>query len=221
VAVQAQLPRGLHHDPCKSHSPTRENSLGCIFGPIGDALEAPHCEYAKHHSLSERLTEGVTSITAAQKAIQVAPLKTRLTVASHACMQRLSGGKINGPKGPMATHTHVCNAPGSLVSRRQEPSGLVQGLVAVGSHLLRQSLVQEGFATGTLTNAEFAECMELAFHADVQHTEPLVTKLKRAILSADDSPLRNFTAVGAGSSVTAGGPPSLPACACRFACIVQ
>jgi len=64
--------------------------------------------------------------------------------------------------------------------------------------------IQEGFATGTLSDAEFTECMELAFAPAVQHTEPLVTKLKRAILSADASPLRTFTAVGAGSSVTAG-----------------
>lgn len=72
--------------------------------------------------------------------------------------------------------------------------------------------VQEGFATGTLTDAEFTECMELAFDAEVQQMEPLVTRLKRAILSADDSPLRNFTAVGAGSSVTAGERPHRPLC---------
>jgi hypothetical protein len=46
--------------------------------------------------------------------------------------------------------------------------------------------------------------MEAAFAAEHQHAEPLIAKLKRAILSPKDSPLRNFTAVSAGSSVTAG-----------------
>ena len=103
---------------------------------------------------------------------------------------------------------------GPLVSRLTPASGLVAVAVSQTTICKRPQLgtcdrsvgayIQEGFATGTLSDAEFTECMELAFAPAVQHTEPLVTKLKRAILSADASPLRTFTAVGAGSSVTAG-----------------
>jgi hypothetical protein len=77
--------------------------------------------------------------------------------------------------------------------------------------------VQEGFATNTLSAPEFTECMEAAFASEHMHAEPLIAKLKRAILSAKDSPLRNFTAVSAGSSVTA-GETGLTATCGRCAC---
>jgi len=77
ATVQAQLPRGVTQDPCKSHAPTRENSLGCVFGPVGQALEVPHCKYDITNDLSTRLAEGVTSVNAAQKAIQVRHDTTR------------------------------------------------------------------------------------------------------------------------------------------------
>ena len=63
---------------------------------------------------------------------------------------------------------------------------------------------QDGFATSILSDGEFAECMTSAFAPSRLHVEPLLAKLKRAILSPKDSPLRNFTAVSSGSSVTAG-----------------
>jgi hypothetical protein len=71
VAVHAQLPVGVTDDPCKSHAPTPDVSLGCIWGPLGDALEVPKCTQDGKHGLAKRLVEGVESIDAAHKAIHV------------------------------------------------------------------------------------------------------------------------------------------------------
>jgi hypothetical protein len=73
VTVNAQLPVGVKHDPCDSHEPTASNQLGCVWGPVGDKLELPQCNYDGEHGLAKRLVEGVEGITAAQKTIQVRP----------------------------------------------------------------------------------------------------------------------------------------------------
>ena len=35
----SKLPEGVTTDPCASHKPTADNSLGCMWGPEGDELK--------------------------------------------------------------------------------------------------------------------------------------------------------------------------------------
>jgi hypothetical protein len=71
VMVHAQLPVGVTDDPCDSHAPTPAVPLGCVWGPVGDALEVPQCKQDGRHGLAKRLVEGIEGIDAAHKAIQV------------------------------------------------------------------------------------------------------------------------------------------------------
>jgi hypothetical protein len=71
VTVHAQLPVGVTDDPCDSHAPTPAVPLGCVWGPVGAALEVPKCKQDGKRGLAKRLVEGVESIDAAHKAIQV------------------------------------------------------------------------------------------------------------------------------------------------------